>query len=229
MIHEEFVARHFAVDPLSPTRERVPDPALSALHGAMLAARQAAERAHTLAEAVMRNEMLTIPARHRQAKEQGWKLIEGASRKIDAARATALAELERLRAATVPPRPRDTAGLLLAGEVRARLAGMSREARRDLLNAALLRADDVVVGAALGGPAMLSGMDDPGELEDLRERWRLARFPAEVDRIARLERAVADVERGGSQLVRFGTMLADPEVIARAEASERQAQAAMAG
>lgn len=58
------MTRHIARDPR--TRADLPDATIEAMRDAMQTARLAAEKASRIAEAVMNNEMLTLPARHRQ-------------------------------------------------------------------------------------------------------------------------------------------------------------------
>lgn len=226
-MHEAMIERHFANDPTTGTS--VPDNHLQALKDAMQSARLNAERARDLTLAVMKNKMMTVPARHREAKEKSWKVTEAATLKLDAARRAAEAEVKAVTARiNAPPKPTDTTGAGIAAEVRGRLAQMSPDGRRQALQTALSAGDDVVLGAALHGPALLSGMTDPTELNEWRMRWQLARHPGEVDRIARLGKALVDIERAGSLLVAFTGSLTDSSIIAAAEASEREAAEATA-
>lgn len=226
-VHEAMIERHFTKDPT--TNTSVSDVHLQGLQDAMQSCRVSAERARELTATVMKNSMLTVPARHREAKEKSWKVISASTIKLDAARRAALAELAAVQAKiNAPPKPNDATGAGIAAEVRGRLAAMSPDGRSKALQDALLAGDDVVLGAALHGPAMLSGMDDATELNDWRARWQLKRHPGEVDRVARLDKAVSDIERAGSLLIGFTASLTDPSIIAAAEESERQAAAAVA-
>lgn len=117
--------------------------------------------------------------------------------------------------------------MILDGEIRGRLAGSTPAERRAMLSQALAAGDDAVVSAVLSGPAMLSGFEDPTEREDLRLRWQTARHPDVVAQAERYGRAATDIERAGSLLVRFYASLTDPEILARAEASERAVAEAM--
>jgi hypothetical protein len=222
-IHEEMIARHYARDPL--TKDIVGDPTISLMYDAMQANRLAAEKAKRIAAAVMANEMATIPARHREVKEKGWRAVEPGLRQLDAARAAAVREIDRLSALTAaPPRPTSPADAMLASEVRGRFASMTDKQRAAALAAAA--ADDTVVAAVLNGPAMLSGLSAE-EMEMLRHRWRERRHGPDVDRLQRLGRAVEDIDRAGQLVVRFYTGLSNSEIVDRAEASERAVQEAM--
>ena len=224
-INELMIDRHFATDPI--TRQRLPDATLTGLEDAMRLARSNAERAGRATAAILSNEMKTMPARQKQAKDENWRLFETASRQLDAAHAGATRAVEEQRKAIHGPARRgDPADVILEGEIRSRLAGMTPDDRRAMLSKALASGDDAVVGAALAGPAMLSGMEDSAEREELRQRWQNARHPAEVDRLARLERALSDVERAGGLLVNYVMGLTDAEIIGRAERLEQEANAA---
>jgi hypothetical protein len=222
-IHEEMIARHYARDPQ--TREIVGDPTIGTMHDAMQAARIATEKAKRIAAAVMANEMATIPARHREVKDKGWRAVEPGLRQLDAARAAAVREIDRLEAlTTAPPRPSTPVDVMLASEVRARFASMNDKQRAAALAAAV--ADDTVVAAVLNGPAMLSGISAE-EMEMLRHRWREKRHGPDVDRLNRLGRAVEDIDRAGQLVVRFYTGLSSSEIVEKAEASERAVQEAL--
>lgn len=227
-IHEALITRHFARDPL--TRETIQDPILAEAQEAMQIARQSAEKARRVAEAIMANEMATIPARHRQIRTESWRAVEGALRRLDGARERARREVETLEKATsAPPRPHDAGSAIIASEVRSRLAAMKSTARRSAIDAALRDGDDFVLGAVLNAPAMLSGLDSREEHDVLRARWRQTRHGAEVDRVARLGRALDDLTRGGELVISFTNRLSSAEVVAKAEASERAVTEAIQG
>ncbi|MES0194303.1 hypothetical protein [Mesorhizobium sp. C264A] len=222
-IHEEMITRHYARDP--ETREVVGDPTIGIMQDAMQAARIATEKAKRIATAVMANEMVTVPARHREVKDKGWRAVEPGLRQLDAARAAAVKEIDRLAALTsAPPRPTSAVDVMLASEVRARFASMGDKQRAAALAAAV--ADDTVVAAVLNGPAMLSGITAEA-MEMLRHRWRSERHGPDVDRMQRLGRAVEDIDRAGQLVVRFYSGLSSSEVVERAEASERAVQEAL--
>lgn len=222
-INEAMIVRHFARDPT--TRETIQDPVLGSLHDAMRASRLAAEKAKRIAAAVMVNEMATIPARHREVKDKSWRAVEPGLRQLDAARAAAVKEIERLEALTsAPPRPTNAVDVMLASEVRTRFASMTDKQRAAALAAA--PADDAVVAAVLNGPAMLSGISAQ-EMEMLRHRWREQRHGPDVDRMQRLGRAVEDIDRAGQLVIRFYSGLSSSEIVEKAEATERAVQEAL--
>jgi hypothetical protein len=67
---------------------------------------------------------------------------------------------------------------------------------------------------------MLSGIS--GTAHDmLRHNWRQQRHGADVDRIARIGKAIEDFDRAGDLTVKFFTRLSNSEIIEKAEASER--------
>ncbi|ESX23022.1 hypothetical protein X767_16705 [Mesorhizobium sp. LSJC264A00] len=158
-------------------------------------------------------------------KDKGWRAVEPGLRQLDAARAAAVKEIDRLAALTsAPPRPTSAVDVMLASEVRARFASMGDKQRAAALAAAV--ADDTVVAAVLNGPAMLSGITAEA-MEMLRHRWRSERHGPDVDRMQRLGRAVEDIDRAGQLVVRFYSGLSSSEVVERAEASERAVQEAL--
>ena len=225
-INELVIDRHFAIDPI--TRGKVSDNTLTNLFDAMRLARTTVEKARSVAVAIHTNETLTVPARHKRVKDEAWKLIESGTRALDAARQRAESELAALRASiATPARRNDAAQVILEGEIRARLATLTPDARRLALATAIHRGEDVIVGAALTGPAMLSGLDNPQEQDVLRERWQLARFPETMERIERVVRAIADVERVGPLVVNYMGSLYDQKILAVAERSEADMQAAL--
>lgn len=225
-LNEAMIDRHFATDPYN-NRAPVADPVLSMLRDAMASGRAAAEKAKRIADAVLANEMQTLPARHRSVKDEAWKAVDMPLKRFDAALAAARHEIDALEARTMaPPRPSGAADAMLASEVRARLASLPEGDRREALEAALVAGDDAVIGAALHGPAMLSGMTTP-QHSNLRDRWRGIRHGEAMDRINRLKAALADTERGGTLLVGYTSTLVDSNVVELAEASEKAARKAI--
>ncbi|WP_020187730.1 hypothetical protein [Methylopila sp. 73B] len=227
-LHEGMIERHAARDnggrPLLDA-----DPALAALRDAMARGRAAAEKARRVAEAMLRNEMETVPARHRRLRDESHKLSQAVLPLFDRALAEARRTLDDIERRTGrPPAPTGAAEVALAGEIRARLASMPPEKRRAALRQALDAGDDTLHAAALHGPAMLTGME-PAELEVLRATWREARHGAEMERARRLSAAVADAERGGSLLMTYTAGLANDRIIAEAERAERAVLEAIAG
>ena len=225
-INEAMIERHFALDPT--TRETLHDPALTQLRDAVQAARVGAEKARRVADAILRNDMLTVPARHRQVKGETWRAVEGALRKLDAARSAAAQEVRAIEARTkAPPRPTDPAGAMLASEIRARLASMPPAARRKAMDGALADGDDTVLGAVLNGPPMLSGLSGSEEFEMVRSSWQRSRHGDDIDRLSRLSRALVDSERAGTLVIGFMVGLYSSKAIEQAEATEQAVATAL--
>jgi len=224
-VHESVIARHHGRD--ARTQETAYDPAVSRLANAVGAARLAAERCGRIAAALMQNEMQTIPARHRAVKEKTWRITEPVLRDIDSALAATKRELESLEAKTAaPPRPTDAAGHFLATEVRQRLAAMSEQEREAALSSALKDGDDQLLSAVLTGSPMLSNVSKQRQ-EMLRATWQRQRFAPELERIARLKKALSDTERAGTLAMTYTLNLSSAAIIAQAEASEARMRAAM--
>src|SRR5262245_5350490 len=90
-VHEGMIIRHFGRDPI--TRESIPDGVLVDMHDALQGARLAAEKSARIADAILANEMMTLPMRHKRIRDEAWKIIEPALRRHDAARTKALNEV----------------------------------------------------------------------------------------------------------------------------------------
>ncbi|MEI4484056.1 MULTISPECIES: hypothetical protein [unclassified Phyllobacterium] len=219
-IHEGVIERHFAVDPIS--REAVDDSVISGMTDAVQNLRHGLAKAHNVAKAVLANEMQTIAARHKQIEIEAGRITGPAISNFDKVRARALKEIELVsEQIAAPPKPTDFAGHSLASEVRTRLAGMKPADRKKALDAALHDGDDIVLGAVLNGPAMLSGIATKEEMAVLRTRWQHLRHAPEVDRINRLKAALTDFDRAGQLALTFSLSLANRKIIEQAEAKER--------
>lgn len=214
-VHEEVILRHRGRD--ARTGQTLDDHHIGLLADALRAQRIGGERAARIAEAIMANEMITVPARHRQIARETWRAVETSLRQTDSALTLTRAEIRSIRERTrAPAPPRDGPGAMLASEIRSRLASMSPKTRQAALDAALADGDDVVLGAALCGPAMLSGLGR-AELEMLRSRWQRARHGDDVDRADRLEAAVADAVQAGQILIRHTNSLSRADIVQAAE------------
>lgn len=223
---EQMVDRHYARDPA--TGEIVQDVVLSQMRDAMRGARLAAEKAQRVADAVLSNEMETLPARHRRVGQEAWRQVEPALRALDAAIARARQDIEASEARTkAPPRPADAVGAMLASEIRARMAALPTADRRKAIEAAFRDSDDTVLSAVLSAPPMLSGVESAAEMGMLLSRWRRERHGPEVDRATRLSRAAEDLTRAGQLAVSFVAGLSNPDIVERAEASVRAVEAAL--
>lgn len=222
-VHEGMVDHFAARDPR--TGQVVIDPTLTALSGAVKATRQNAEALAELAEALPRDPGLSPEAAMLKLKGQALKLAEAAARRLDAARTAAAEEIERIASAIrLPPRPTDPH---LASEIRARLAALPEDKRRDTLAAAAKDGDEAILGAILNAPAMLTGMG-PAEWELRRIEWQRKRHPAETARLERLQKAVEAHDRAGRVFVSYVNDLISSPSMGLAEAAAKRAEQAQA-
>ena len=208
-------------------RERdASDPEMDALSGALAACRAAAERALDTTEKILGNQLRTAEANAREARDVGHHLQQAALKRVDAARTRAQAEIDRIETSTsAPPEPRTASAVAVESEIRSALSRMSHDERAKAIADALERGDDSVVGAALRGPTMLTGLGE-AEREARRHQWRQKKFPSELARLVRLRKSVEAMERGGSLLMNFVDGLTNSEAVRLAEASENLAREA---
>lgn len=203
------------------------DPVIQSAQAALRQARVAAERCRDIAGATLANEMMTLPARHREAREKVSRVshpaVEAGQKTIERL-AKAIGESENKLAG--PPAPTSAIQQMQVAEVRAALAAMKREQRR--LTVIQNLGDPLVAAAALRGPAFLAGLD-PEEQQDFVMRWAQANHPGEVNRLDLLRRVHEHVERGARLLIAYTATLTDAKLIADAEALEKAARDAEAG
>jgi hypothetical protein len=206
--------------------ELIPDAELEAVAAALQGARAECERTAALHTAVMADNTVTPGAAALRVRECALKGGERASEKLDTARARISREIERLRRETwAPPTPRDQAGM--EGEVRAALCRMPEKDRAAALAKAITVGDDVIVGAAFRGPAMLSGLTD-AELEMRRTVWRQKTHPQAFDREQRLGRALTMIDTGGKALVSFVEAAASSPAAEAADRGRKRVDEAVA-
>jgi hypothetical protein len=200
-LHEQVIERHHGRDRM--TREIVPDADIQLLSGAFASARRASEALCEQARALRQDVTKTPEARAAQIRQASLRVAERVARSLDEARARIADTAERLASATSGPAlPKSAHEVALHGEIRARLSAMKPEDRRAALNQALEAGDDMVVGAALAAPGLVSGLAAE-EVSMYRARFREARHPAEADRLRRLEAALADTDRAGQSFLSF--------------------------
>lgn len=223
-LHPSVIERHFLRDPAS--GDRVADDTLGDLMAAVAGGRRVAEAIRDVAAAIMKNEMETVPARHRKVREQGFKLQQPALRSFDAAIERARRDVEAIDKRTyAPPPPATAVDAIMSSEIRAALAVMRPEKRRAELSAALAAGDDRLHAALLSGPAMLSGVE-PAELEVARAIWREKRHGPEMERLRRLRAATEDAWRAAELLLAFVERQYDARAVELGEAAERAETAA---
>ena len=125
------------------------DSAVTTLHDAVKATRQACSKATDVTEKVLRNEMKSC-GRHREARDAGFSLLEVATRQLDEATKAAEREMAAIKTKIKgPPAPKDAVGELRAQFMLTRLAGKKPEERRAILAKAVAEDQDQLVAAVL--------------------------------------------------------------------------------
>jgi len=200
--------------------ERVEDVTLVALEQAMGAARKLCEQAASVRDAIMGDESATVAARKIRTAEVVKRLATSAAKKLDAARATATADLAAIAKSTNAPARVAGSTDAFEGEIRAALARMNEATRSAAVAEAIRTGDAVTVRAVLSGPHFLSGMSHL-EREMRRAEWRNRVHKESVDREKRIGLAIASLDRGTVALVAFARDLTDT-----ATAAEKAAQIA---
>jgi hypothetical protein len=219
-VHEATIARHIAKDS--------DDPALQSLHDAVKQTREIATKAAATTDIVLKNEMRTIAARHKDARAASFELLKRATQSIDAAVQSAQAEIAAIRAKTKsPPASKDIVSETKQREIRERLSVLPAERREQIIQAAIKNDEPLLLSAVLNSDAWLSGLTD-NELALHRNAWASKHFASDLDRMARLSKAVEDANRAGSVALAFVDGLTDADLVAKAEAMEKQATAALA-
>lgn len=218
----ELVENFRTRDPV--TRMIIADPIFDTLDKALRDAKAKAEQIVATAAALTEDDTVTREAAAVKMRAAALKLGEAAGAALDAARDRIDTELAGIASATNAPAPMKdtTGGLLIEGEVRSALRSMSGKDRGEAISKALTQGDELVIGAALRGPAMLCGFS-AAELEIHRAAWRRQAFPAEVEREERLKAARDAADRAGEALVTFIEEAAGGDMAARLEAASKAA------
>lgn len=217
-IHEGTIRRHMKDDD---------DAVLAALHDGVRLAREMCEKASQTVEAVLDNQMDSEPQRHRRGREASFALIERATQKLDAAMKAAANEIKALQVRTHGPAPtRDTIQEQRHRELRERLAALPKDRQSAILAEAIGHDDDNLIGAILSVPSWIVAMTQT-EQEMLRSSWSRKRYPAELDRMARIGAAIEDARRAGTQSIHFVDSLTNAELVVEAEKSERRSADAL--
>jgi hypothetical protein len=219
-VHEATIARHISKD--------VDDPAMQSLHDAVKQARELAAKAAATTDIVLKNEMRTMAARHKDARAASFELLKRATQSIDQAVQSAQAEIAAIQSKLKgPPPAKDLITETKQRELRERLAILPEERRKAILANAIKNDDHLLLGAVLNSDAWLSGFTDP-EIELLRHTWATKHHAADLNRLERLSKAVEDANRAGSVALAFVDGLTNADLVAKAEHMEKQATAALA-
>ncbi len=204
------------------------DPVLTGLIAAVQTTREHCEKARDITAKILSNPMATPPANHRKARDVGYELQQRALLELDNATKAALAEIAALRKRTAgPPGATDLVTETKQRELRERLSLLSEAKRREIIANAIRDDDDLLVGAVLGASAWLSGLLDSDRLM-VQHTWQQKHHAGDVDRAARLEKAVADARRAGTLTIGFIAGLTNLEMIEEAAALEAKAKEALA-
>jgi hypothetical protein len=104
----------------------------------------------------------------------------------------------------------------VATELRLFLRDASSADRRREITRSLESGDDQVMSAIISAPPMLSGLTQP-EVDGFRLMWQQKRWPAEVARIAQLEKAAGHLTTAGQLLISHQRKMAAPAIVAEAK------------
>jgi hypothetical protein len=219
-VHEATIARHIAKD--------ADDPTLQSLHDAVKQTRELATKAAATTEIVLKNEMRTMAARHKDARAASFELLKRATQSIDQAVKNAQGEIAAIRAKTKgPPASKDAIGESREREIRERLYMLPPERRDHIISSAIKNDEHLLLSAVLNSDAWLSGLTE-NEQALHRNAWASKHHAADLDRLERLSKAVEDANRAGSVALAFVDGLTDADLVAKAEHMEKQATAALA-
>jgi hypothetical protein len=208
--------------------EDADDPVMNDLFASVRQTRELMTKAAATTEIVMKNTMHTEARRHKDARAAGLELFKRAAQGIDAAVKSAQAEIAAIHAKTKgPPASKDIFSETKQREIRERLSMLPAERREQIINSAIKNDEPLLLGAVLNSDAWLSGLTD-NELALHRHSWASKNHAADLDRMSRLSKAVADANRAGSVALTFVDGLTDAELVAKAEHMEKQATAALA-
>jgi hypothetical protein len=203
------------------------DEFIAACRSALKIGRTAAEASFEIADTMLQNEMLTLPARHRAARDAIFKASKPAVERIQNAIERIGNKITAMEAFLQgPPAPKDAVGMLAAIDIRRALSGMPHAERRKVIIAALDAGDDTVAVAVLRAPGFVTGLTED-EVTQFRGDWQQRRKPTETAQLHQWKRAAENLERGGTLLVNYCAGLTSNHIIAEAEKSEKRAAAAL--
>jgi hypothetical protein len=220
-IHEMTVSRHMLKDDDS-------DQVLNALHDAVKVTREMCEKSAQTTEAVMANQFETEPARHRKARDASFALLERGTKALDGAIKAGQNEIKTLKTVLQGPTPtKDPLTEQRQRELRERLALLPKERQQAIIGEAIAHGDDNLVSAILSVPAWAIGGMSQLEQEMMRANWARKHHAPELDRLARIEKAMDDTTRAGQLSLSFVDSLTDAALITSSEKTERAAADAL--
>jgi hypothetical protein len=189
---------------------------------ALESARGVCKRMIDAHEKIMGDRLSPPLANAQRSSRLAFEAQQKAAKAIDAARAKAVNDMAVIKVAIRGPKVGDKH----APEFRFRLTQLDDKARNALLAEAVAQGDDEMVGAVLNSPSpLLVGMSKV-EVESVRHNWQRRHHADKVDRYARLEKAVAALDRAGVAMIGFLHTLTPVSEIEHAERLQKQAQEA---
>ncbi|MGH6865600.1 MAG: hypothetical protein ACREDO_05395 [Methyloceanibacter sp.] len=160
---------------------------------------KAAERVRDTVTKILGNQMNTSIKNAADARASASKIFTRLAPRLDTVRQRTEAAIEQLEQSTQPPRPKDVAAGIYAGECRAALLRMSPAERACTVEQAISDGDDAFVAAAVSGNVALTGLGK-AEAVALCEAWRRKRHRSTVERITRLRAGLDEFNRVSSLL-----------------------------
>ncbi|MER8516085.1 hypothetical protein NKH47_24470 [Mesorhizobium sp. M1060] len=216
------------VDRYQDPRAAQPDTVLTDLAGAVEAAGQAAAEIEATAAVIAADKSKSAGENSIRIRAAATGTGTRGVARLDSALERARAEVARLIGATWSPRPPATAAEeSRAAELRGVLRTMRPEDRAKAIADRLNADDDRFLSAVLNADALTTSMST-SELDALRARWRRQRFPTEVDRIARLQKAAEASQRAGLAFVEVVTRHTDSQAAKLADHAAARAAEAIA-
>ena len=200
------------------------DQAIATALAAIGECRRGADKARAGATAIHSDDLLTNAARHVKASQFAHSSIRGALGAVDRVSTQLGDTIKALEQKTRTPPAIPSA---LAMEIRSRLSSMTPAARMKVAMEALGEGEETIASAILSGPPFLSNLDQV-QYDAVRQRWAKARFPAELERLAQLRKALDHLQRAGNLSLKFAVQCADQEILAAARRSTERIEAALA-
>jgi hypothetical protein len=183
---------------------------------ALKSVRVAGEKTTTACRAIHADTTLSEGARHVSADQVSFKVTSKVLPVVDRANQTFQTEIKRLQLKIAAPAIDTTIkGVQLQTEIRLFLRDQAAADKRREIVRSIESGDDSVMSAILSAPAMLSGLS-PAEVEAFRLTWQRKRWPAEVARIAQLEKAAGHLNTGGQLLISHQRKMAAPAIVQEA-------------
>ncbi|WP_256750311.1 hypothetical protein [Mesorhizobium sp. Mes31] len=220
------VERYRKKDPRAGTVE--PDPELDGLAAALGAAQSAATEIEQLARTITADKTRTAQDNAVRVRTVATTIGQRGVARLDSALERTRAEVARLTASTwAPAQPRNAIEEARASELRAVLRQMDDKSRATAIGGRLAAGDEAFLSAVLNADSLLTGLSAT-ELESVRHRWRRQKYPVEIDRITRLQKAAEASQRAGLAFVGIVTTHTESPTARLADAAAQRATEAVA-